>query len=75
MNAAINQSVQGVIAADADALTRMDVGAALTDQNVAGQNKLTGAALNADALGLGITAVLGEPTPFLCAIVLNLLSR
>ena len=27
MNAAINQSVQGVIAADADALTRMDVGA------------------------------------------------
>ena len=28
MNAAINQSVQGVIAADADALTRMDVGAA-----------------------------------------------
>ena len=39
MNAAINQSVQGVIAADADALTRMDVGAALTDQNVAGQNK------------------------------------
>ena len=45
MNAAINQSVQGVIAADADALTRMDVGAALTDQNVAGQNKLTVAAL------------------------------
>ena len=64
MNAAINQSVQGVIAADADALTRMDVGAALTDQNVAGQNKLTVAALNAEALGLGITAVLGGAHTF-----------
>ena len=58
VNAAIDQSEQGVIAADADALTRMDVGAALTDQDVAGQNKLTVAALNAEALGLGITAVL-----------------
>ena len=56
MNAAIDQSEQGVIAADADALTRMDVGAALTDQDVAGQNKLTVAALDAEALGLGITA-------------------
>lgn len=65
MNAAINQSVQGVIATDADALTRMDVGAALTDQNVAGQNKLTVAALNAEALGLGITAVLGRTYAFL----------
>ena len=75
MNAAINQSVQGVIATDADALTRMDVGAALTDQNVAGQNKLTVAALNAEALGLGITAVLGRTYAFLMCIVLNLLSR
>ena len=64
MNAAINQSVQGVIAADADALTRMDVGAALTDQNVAGQNKLTVAALDAEALGLGITTVLGRTYAF-----------
>ena len=35
MNAAIDQSEQGVIAADANALTRMDVGAALTDQVLA----------------------------------------
>ena len=60
VNAAIDQSEQGVIAADADALTRMDVGAALTDQDVAGQNKLTVAALDAEALGLGITTVLGR---------------
>ena len=60
VNAAIDQSEQGVIAADADALTRMDVGAALTDQDVAGQNELTVAALDAEAPGLGITAVLGR---------------
>ena len=60
MNAAIDQSEQGVIAADANALTRMDVGAALTNQDVAGQNELTVAALDAEALGLGITTVLGR---------------
>ena len=42
-------------------------GAALTDQDVAGQNKLTVAALNAEALGLGITAVLGGAHTFLWA--------
>ena len=66
MNAAIDQSEQGVIAADADALTRMDVGAALTDQDIAGQNKLTVAALDAEALGLGITTVLVDLRLFMC---------
>ena len=75
MNAAIDEREQRVVAADADALTRMDVGAALADQNVAGQNELTVAALDAEALGLGITAVLGRTYAFLCAIVLYLLSR
>ena len=37
----------------------MDVGAALANQNVAGQNELTISALGAKTLGLGITAVLG----------------
>ena len=45
-------------------LTRMDVGAALTDVNVAGQNKLTVAALDAEALGLESRPFLVEPTPF-----------
>src|SRR5699024_10261400 len=53
-----------VVAADADALTRMDVGAALTDQDVAGQNVLTVAALHAQTLGLGITAVFGRTYAF-----------
>ena len=64
MNATIDQSEQGVIAADADALTRMDVGAALTDQDVAGQNELTVAAPDAEALDSESRPFLVEPTPF-----------
>ena len=64
MNAAVDEREQRVVAADADALTRMDVGAALTDQNVASQNVLAVAALHAEALGLGITAVLGRTYAF-----------
>ena len=64
MNAAINQSVQGVIATDADALTRMDVGAALTNQNVAGQDELTIGALDAQTLRLGVAAVFGRTYAF-----------
>ena len=37
----------------------MDVGTTLTDQDVAGQHELTVGTLNAQALGLGVTAVLG----------------
>ena len=71
VNAAIDESKQRVIAADAHALTRMDVGAALTNQDVAGQNKLTVAALYAQTLGLGITAVLGRTYAFfMCHCVL-----
>ena len=42
----------------------MNMGAALTDQNIAGQNKLAVAALYAEALGLGIAAVLGRTYTF-----------
>ena len=71
MNAAVDQSEQGIVAADADALTRMDVGAALTDQDVAGQNVLTIAALDAETLGLGVTAVFrGAYALFMCPCVL-----
>ena len=37
----------------------MDAGAALANQNVAGLDKLTIGALGTQALGLGVTAVLG----------------
>ena len=37
----------------------MNVGAALADQNIAGQNVLPVGALGTQALGLAVTAVLG----------------
>ena len=55
---------QRVIAADANVGAGVDVGAALADQDVAGQNELTISALGAKALRLGITAVLGGAHTF-----------
>ena len=54
---AVDKGEQGVVAAAAHVLARMDVGAALTHQNVAGQHELAVGALYAQALGLGIAAV------------------
>ena len=65
---AVHQSKQGIIAALANVLTRHDVGATLTNQDVAGQNELT-------VCTLGAQTFLVLPTPFLCAIVIYLLSR
>ena len=50
----------GRAAAAAHVLARMDVGAALTHQNVAGQHELAVGALYAEALGRGIAAVFGR---------------
>ena len=55
----VNQSKQGVVAADADIVAGMDVSASLANQDVASQNELTVSALHAQTLGLGVTAVLG----------------
>ena len=50
---------QRVIAADTDVGAGVDVGAALADQDVAGQDVLTIGTLGPKALGLAVTAVLG----------------
>ena len=55
---------QRVIAADTDVGAGVDVGAALADQDVAGEDELTISALGTKALGLGITAVLGGAHTF-----------
>ena len=55
---AVGLSKQGIIAAACDIHAGMDMGAALTDQDVAGQNVLTVSPLGPQALALGITAVL-----------------
>ena len=56
---AVHLGEQGIVSADTNVHTGMDVGAALADQDVAGLDKLTISALGTQALGLGVTAVLG----------------
>ena len=55
---------EGIVGADAHVLAGVNVRAALTHQNVAGQNELTVSTLGAKALGLGVTAVLGGAHTF-----------
>ena len=64
LDMAVNQSKQGVVAADTDVDAGMDVGAALANKNVARENELTVGALGTKALGLGVTAVLGRAHTF-----------
>ena len=71
LDGTVDQSEQGVILADADIDTGMDVGASLADQDVAGQNELTVSTLDAQALGLGVTAVLGGTAALMVSEELN----
>ena len=71
LDSTVNQSEQGVILADTYIDTGMDVGASLANQNVAGQNELTVCTLNAQALSLGITAVLGGTAALVVSEELN----
>ena len=61
----VNQSEQGIVAADTDIVAGMDVRASLTNQNVAREDELTVRALHAQSLGLGITTVLSRTAALL----------
>ena len=63
-NNAVRLGEQGVVGTLAHVGAGVDVGAALTHQNVASQHELPVSALGAKALGLGITAVLGGAHTF-----------
>src|SRR6188768_2893395 len=54
---AVGGGEQGVVAADPDILARIHLGAALADQDVAGQHLLAAEALDAQPLAVGIAAV------------------
>ncbi|MPN00999.1 hypothetical protein SDC9_148197 [bioreactor metagenome] len=56
---AVGGGKQRVVAALAHVHTGVDVGAALTNQNVARQDLLPVRALHAQTLGVGVTAILG----------------
>ena len=71
LDGAVNQSKQGVVAADADIDAGMDVGASLANQDVASQNELTVSTLNAQTLCLGITTVLGRTAALMVSEELN----
>ena len=60
LNLAVYESIQGVIAAQANARAGMDLGAALSDDDVASQNGLAVSTLYAKALGLAVTTVFGR---------------
>ena len=51
--------VQGIVAAAAHVDAGVDVGAALTDQNIARQDVLAVSTLGAQALALAVAAILG----------------
>src|SRR5688572_25201678 len=54
-----------VVLADADVRARMELGAALADQDRARVHQLAAEGLEAEALGLGVAAVAGRPACFL----------
>src|SRR5690606_18406740 len=53
----VDQREQGVVAAQADARTRMELGAALADDDVAGLDGLAAVHLHAEVLRIGVAAV------------------
>ena len=52
-HSAVYQSKQGIVSTDAHIQARMDLGAALTDENVAAQHELAIAALSISILVFG----------------------
>lgn len=56
----VYSSEQGIITAATYVQTRMDLGSALSVQDVACQYELTISSLSAKSLGLGVSAVLGR---------------
>ena len=65
LNNTVNKCEESVIRADANVLTGMDLSAALSNNDVAGENRLTVCLLNAETLGLRITTVLGRTNALL----------
>ena len=63
-NLAIDQGKQRIVRTTANVLSRMNVGTALANQNVAGQYMLTIGTFYTQPLRLGITAVLGGTNTF-----------
>ena len=59
LDLAADHGEKGIVGASADVHAGMDLGASLADEDVAREDVLAVAALRAEALGVGISAVLG----------------
>ena len=67
LNGTVDQSKEGIIAADADVVAGTDMGPSLTNDDIAGKNFLTVGALYAEALGFTVASVLGgTDSLFMC---------
>ena len=70
---AVDEREEGIVRTDSHVFTRVNVGTALTNQNVARENGLSVRSLDAEALGLGIASVFsGTNTFFMCHSLLHL---
>ena len=56
---AVDLCIEGIVLADTDVGTGMEMGAALPDENVTGKHELTIGTLGPQALGLTLTTVTG----------------
>ena len=73
LNRTCSESEQGIVAAATNVLTRVELGAALTHDDLAGLNLLTTEALDTETLGLGIATVAGAGSTLLSCHVVSLL--
>ena len=65
LNATIDERIEGVVLAHANVFACANSGSSLSDDDVAGNNCLTVSLLNAKALRLTVTTVLGRTDTFL----------
>ena len=65
LNNTVNKCEKSIVRADTYVSTGMNLGAALSNNNVAGDNRLAVCLLNAETLGLRITTVLGRTNALL----------
>jgi len=65
MHQPISQGKERIIAAEADVLARLKLGAMLADQNRAGADGLTGESLDTEILRVRVSTVAGRALPFL----------
>ena len=71
LDVAADEGEQGVVTATPDTGAGVEVGATLTDDDLAGVHQLAAVTLHAEALGFESRPFLVDAAPFLCAMSLQ----